>query len=49
VISSTEILLIGAVALVLFGSSKLPKFFRALGKAKSEFKKGVEEGKNQED
>ena len=33
-----------AVVLVLFGASSIPKFARSLGKAKQEFKKGLEEG-----
>lgn len=38
----TELLIILAVVLVLFGGSKLPKLARSLGQAQSEFKKGVQ-------
>ncbi len=36
-----EILLILIVALLLFGAARLPEIGRALGKALSEFKKGM--------
>jgi sec-independent protein translocase protein TatA len=32
------------VALVLFGSTQIPKLARSLGSAKKEFEKGVDEG-----
>jgi sec-independent protein translocase protein TatA len=38
-----EFLLVLAVILLLFGSSQLPKLARALGQARTEFAKGVEE------
>ncbi|HDQ26801.1 MAG TPA: twin-arginine translocase TatA/TatE family subunit [bacterium] len=40
-----EILLILAVVLLLFGAKKLPELARSMGKAMSEFKKGVKEAK----
>jgi len=40
---SSEILIVAIVVLVLFGATALPKFFRSLGKAKSEFQKGASE------
>ena len=43
-LSIGEIVLIIAVILLLFGASKLPELARSLGKAMSEFKKGVSEG-----
>lgn len=39
----TEILLIGAIALLLFGPTKLPKLGRSLGEAIRGFKKGLHE------
>ncbi len=38
-----EILLIFLIIVLLFGASKLPELARSLGKAKGEFKKGMEE------
>jgi sec-independent protein translocase protein TatA len=32
------------IAIVLFGSTQIPKIARSLGSAQKEFKKGVEEG-----
>jgi sec-independent protein translocase protein TatA len=40
----TEWLIILAVILLLFGSTRLPKLARSLGEASKEFKKGVEDG-----
>ncbi len=39
----TEILIILAVVLLLFGARRIPELARSLGKASSEFKKGKEE------
>ena len=39
-----ELLLIGAVILLLFGAKKVPEMARALGKSQKEFKKGMAEG-----
>lgn len=39
-------LIIGGVAL-LFGAKKLPEFARSLGKAKSEFKRGLSESETE--
>jgi len=39
-----ELLIVLAVVLLLFGSTKLPKLARSLGQASNEFKKGVNEG-----
>jgi len=38
-----ELLIILLIVLLLFGSSKLPELARSLGKARKEFKKGLEE------
>ncbi len=43
-IGTTEIIIIVAVILVLFGASAIPKFAKSIGKAKSEFEKGLKEG-----
>ncbi|MBU2577539.1 twin-arginine translocase TatA/TatE family subunit [Patescibacteria group bacterium] len=40
-----ESLVVLLIILLLFGSSKVPEFARSLGKAKSEFKKGLDEEK----
>jgi sec-independent protein translocase protein TatA len=39
-----ELLIVLAVVLLLFGSTRLPKLARSLGEASKEFKKGVEHG-----
>jgi len=39
----SEIGLILLIVVVLFGATAIPKIARALGQAKGEFKKGVEE------
>jgi sec-independent protein translocase protein TatA len=39
-----ELLIVLAVVLLLFGSTKLPKLARSLGQASNEFKKGTQEG-----
>ena len=39
----TEVIIIAGIVLVLFGSTAIPKFFRAIGKARSEFDKGTKE------
>jgi sec-independent protein translocase protein TatA len=44
-----EILLILAIALLLFGSSKLPELGKSLGKAIQEFKNAVSGEKKDED
>jgi len=41
----SEIGLILLIILVLFGATAIPKIARALGQAKGEFKKGMEESK----
>ena len=45
-LGTPEIVVIGGVVLMLFGASAIPKFFRSLGKAKSEFEKGIKEAKD---
>ncbi len=43
-----ELLLIAGVVVLLFGAKKLPEFARSLGKAKGEFKRGLEEEADKE-
>jgi sec-independent protein translocase protein TatA len=40
-----HIILILAVVLLLFGGAKIPQLMRGIGQGTSEFKKGLEEGK----
>lgn len=40
----TEILIIVAVLVVLFGGTQIPKLARSLGQAQKEFKSGLDEG-----
>jgi len=40
-LGAPEILIILAVVLLLFGSTRLPKLARSLGEASSEFKAGI--------
>jgi len=42
-VGAQEILVIGAVLLVLFGAKKVPEFMKGLGKGVKEFKDGVKE------
>ena len=46
-IGTTELLLIGGVALLLFGGKKLPEMMRGLGQGVREFKKRVNENKEE--
>ncbi len=45
-IGMTELLLIGALALMVLGPKKLPELARALGKGFAEFKRATDEFKN---
>lgn len=42
-IGTTEIIIIGAVALLIFGGKKLPELMRGLGKGMKEFKEGMKD------
>lgn len=44
-IGTSELLLIGLVALIVFGPRKLPEFARMLGKARNEFKRTTDDFK----
>lgn len=48
-IGTTEILVVSGVVVLLFGASALPKFARNIGKARSEFHKGMKEAKEMSD
>jgi sec-independent protein translocase protein TatA len=39
-----ELLVILAIVFLVFGASRLPQLARSLGKARTEFQKGVKEG-----
>jgi sec-independent protein translocase protein TatA len=43
-----ELIVIGAVVVLLFGAKRLPELARALGKSSREFKKGLKEGEQEE-
>jgi len=45
-IGAPELLIVAGLIVLLFGGAKLPKLFRALGQAKSEFEAGTREGSN---
>jgi len=47
-LGATELIIVLIVILVLFGGAKLPKLARSLGQAQSEFKKGIQEGDDEE-
>jgi len=47
-IGTTELILIVAVILVLFGASAIPKFARSLGEAKKEFTKAMKESEEEQ-
>lgn len=47
-IGTTELLLISALVLLLFGGKKLPELMRGLGLGIKEFKEGVKDVTNQE-
>ena len=42
-IGTTELLLIAAIALLLFGGKKLPELMRGLGQGVQSFKRGMKE------
>lgn len=43
-IGSTEIIVVVGIAVLLFGATAIPKLARSIGKARSEFEKGIKEG-----
>ena len=46
-IGTTEIIVIGGIALLIFGGKKLPELMRGLGKGVKEFKEGMKEVKEE--
>ncbi len=48
-IGTPEILIILGVIVLIFGSAQLPKLARSLGKAQTEFKKGLKDTAEDED
>lgn len=48
-IGTTELILIAALALLLFGGKKLPEMMRGLGRGVKEFKEGMKETKEPAD
>lgn len=47
-IGATEIILIGAVVLLIFGGKKLPEMMRGMGKGVKSFKEGMNEPTEEE-
>ena len=48
-IGQTEILIFLVIAMVLFGSARLPTLMRNLGRSATEFKKGMREDDSEPD
>lgn len=48
-IGPMELIIVLAVVLLLFGSTRLPKLAKSIGEASQEFKKGVQEGGHGDD
>ena len=44
--SGYEWLIILGIVVLIFGASAIPKLAKSLGKAKAEFQKGIDDGKN---
>jgi sec-independent protein translocase protein TatA len=42
-VGNTELLVVLALVVLLFGANKLPELARSLGRAKVEFKRGMED------
>lgn len=48
-IRGPELIIILVVVLLLFGAAKLPQLARSLGASAKEFKKGIDEGVDEDD
>ena len=48
-IGTPEIIIIVAVVVLLFGASQLPKLARSIGASAREFRKGVQQGEEDDD
>lgn len=48
-LGSSELLIVLAIALLIFGGAKLPKLARSLGQAQKEFKQGLSDGADDEE
>jgi len=47
-LGAPELIIVLVIVLVIFGGAKLPKLAKSLGEAQREFKKGSEEGADEE-
>jgi sec-independent protein translocase protein TatA len=47
-VGATELLVIGGIALLLFGARKLPELAHAMGASINQFKRGLDAGKEDE-
>lgn len=45
-LGTTELLLLGGLALLIFGGKKVPEMMRGLGQGVKEFKKGMRDDEN---
>ena len=43
-LGAPELLIVLAIVVLVFGSTKLPKLARSIGESKREFERGVEDG-----
>ena len=48
-VGPVELLIVLAIALLLFGGAKLPKLARSMGQASKEFRRGLTEGASDDD
>ncbi|MEY2426847.1 MAG: sec-independent protein translocase protein TatA [Actinomycetota bacterium] len=48
-LGATELIIVLVIVVLVFGSSRLPKLARSLGQAQKEFKKGIDEGAQDDD